>query len=117
MHNLVYLIGRLTSDPKMNKTETGKNYSYLTVAVNRAFKNTDGIYETDFFNCKLWNGVAESVCEYCKKGDLIGIKGRLQTFNDKNNDLKLEIIADKISFLSSKKTISDDLEEKKDMEI
>lgn len=60
MQNLVYIIGRLTSDPKMNKTETGKNYSYLTVAVNRPFKNTDGIYETDFLKVTLWNNKASN---------------------------------------------------------
>ena len=106
MQNLVYLIGRLVSDPELKKTEKQKDYSTITVAVNRPFKNSDGIYETDFIRCILWNGIANNVNEYCKKGDLVGIKGRIQVRSyEENEETKYitEIIVDKVSFLSSKK--------------
>lgn len=106
MQNLVYLIGRLVSDPELKKTENEKEYTTITVAVQRAFKNPDGIYESDFIRCNLWNGIATNVSEYCKKGDLVGIKGRIQIRSyEENEETKYitEIIVDKVSFLSSKK--------------
>lgn len=107
MQNLVYLIGRLVSDPELKKTENAKDYTTITVAVQRAFKNPEGIYESDFIRCNLWNGIATNVTEYCKKGDLVGIKGRIQVRSyEENEETKYitEIIVDKVSFLSSKKT-------------
>ncbi|MDD4644153.1 MAG: single-stranded DNA-binding protein, partial [Bacilli bacterium] len=78
------------------------------VAVPRSYKNTNGEYETDFINCILWAGVAQNTTEYCKKGDLLGIKGRIQTRKIEDNPEKpiyvTELIAEKITFLSSKKT-------------
>ena len=106
MQNLVYLIGRLVSDPELKKSENSKDYTLITVAVQRSFKNSEGIYESDFIRCKLWNGIASTVKEYCKKGDLVGIRGRIQVRSYvENEETKYitEIIVDKVSFLSSKK--------------
>ena len=108
MKNVIFLIGRLTNDIELKKSENDKNYASLTIAVQREYKNTDSLYETDFIRCVLWNEIAKRVKEYCKKGDLIGIKGRLQNRSyDDNNETKYitEVIADKVSFLSSKKDI------------
>ena len=107
MQNLVYLIGRLVSDPELKKSETKKEYTTITIAVQRGFKNPDGLYECDFIRCKLWNGIASSVSNYCKKGDLVGIKGRIQIRNyesEEETKYITDIIVDKVSFLSSKKT-------------
>jgi len=106
MHNLVYLIGRLVRDPELKKSENSKNYTSITLAVQRSFKNVDGIYESDFIKCILWNGIAQNIVEYCKKGDLVGVKGRIQVRTyEENNETKYitEIIVDKVSFLSSKR--------------
>ena len=54
MQNLVFLIGRLVSDPELKKSEKDKDYASITLAVQRSFKNSNGIYETDFIKCKLW---------------------------------------------------------------
>ena len=114
MLNQVVLVGRLTSDVEVTTTEEGKKVSHLTLAVQRTFKNIDGIYEADFIRCTLWNAVASSTSEYCKKGDIVGIKGRLQvsTYEDKDGNKKTstEVIAEKVTFLSSKKE-DEDLEE------
>lgn len=107
MQNLVYLIGRLVSDPEVKKSENERDYTTITLAVSRPYKNTDGLYESDFIRCKLWNGIATNVGEYCHKGDLIGVKGKIQIRNYKENDETkyiTEIIVDKVSFLTSKKT-------------
>lgn len=108
MHNIVYLIGRLTGNPEVKELENGKKVSTITLAVQRAYKNEEGVYETDFFRCVLWDGVASNTANYCKKGDLIGIKGRLQSnsYEDKETGEKrfsMEVVTDKVSFLASKK--------------
>ena len=54
--NSVVLVGRLTFNPEVAKTENGKQVTHIVVAVNRNYKNADGIYETDFIKCTLWNG-------------------------------------------------------------
>lgn len=106
MLNQVVLVGRLTADPEVIKTENGKKRTTVNVAVARGYKNSEGLYDTDFIRCILWNGIASSTCEYCKKGDVVGIKGRLQTSNyEKDTEKKYvtEVIAEKVTFLSSNK--------------
>lgn len=107
MLNQVVIAGRLTSDPVVEETENGKKVSSITVAVPRSNKNVDGTYDTDFIRCTLWGGIAENTCEYCKKGDIVGVKGRIQTSSyeteDGNKKYAMEVVAEKISFLSSKK--------------
>lgn len=108
MLNQVVLVGRLTDDIEVISKENGKKVCSLVLAVQRTFKNSDGIYEADFIRCTLWNAVASSTCEYCHKGDIVGIKGRIQvnTYEDKDGTKKYstEVIAEKVTFLSSKKT-------------
>lgn len=106
MHNLVYLIGRLTSDPEIKELDNGKSVLNVTLAVQRSFKNEEGEYDTDFINCSLWNGIASHTSEYCKKGDLVGVKGRIQTRSyehDGETKYTTEVLVDKVSFLASKK--------------
>ena len=110
MKNVVFLIGRLTSDLEIKKSENNKKYGTITLAVQRDYKNSDSIYETDFIRCVLWDVIAKQVKEYCHKGDLVGIKGRIQNRSyEENNETKYitEVIADKISFLTSKKDIEE----------
>jgi len=97
MLNQVILVGRITDNLKVEDMD-GKKYCNLILAVPRSYKNEDGEYETDFIDCLLFHGVAENTVEYCKKGDLIGIKGRLE--KRENN---LFAIAEKVTFLSSKR--------------
>ena len=106
MLNQVVLVGRLVEQPttkKVNESEVAN----ITLAVTRSYKNANGEYETDFIDCVLWNGVATNTAEYCKKGDIIGVKGRIQTstYETENGKRKsVEVVAEKISFLSSKST-------------
>jgi single-strand DNA-binding protein len=105
--NQVVLVGRLTEDPTLINTVNGKKVSSITLAVQRTFKNQDGIYEADFIRCILWNAIAASTTEYCHKGDIVGVKGRIQTSSyedEKGNKVyTTEVIAEKVTFLSSKK--------------
>ena len=105
--NQVILVGRLTSNPEVITTETDKKMTTITIAVTRSFKNSEGIYESDFIRCILWNNIALNTCEYCHTGDVVGIKGRLQTrsYEDEEKVRKMitEVIAEKVTFLSSNK--------------
>lgn len=106
MLNQTVIVGRLVEDPKKKTLESGKEVGNITLAVSRSYKNADGVYDTDFIDCTLWNGVATNVVEYCKKGDVVGIKGRIETRtyedSDGNKNHKTEVIAEKVTFLSSK---------------
>lgn len=108
MLNQVILVGRLTSDPELRKTEEGRSVTTIRLAVQRAFKSGEtNEYETDFFNCTLWSGIAEATVDYCKKGSIIGIKARLAQKDYLSDNQKVfsypEIIVEKISFISNNK--------------
>lgn len=106
--NNVVLVGRLTKNPEIITTKgSNTKRTIITVAVTRNYKNPEGIYETDFIRCVLWNAIASSTCEYCHKGDVVGIKGRIENSNYENDINEkvfiTEVVAEKITFLSSKK--------------
>ena len=107
MVNQIVLVGRIVKDPEIRETESGNKVTNITLAVQRPYKNVNGEYDTDFISCVLWKGVAETTAQYCKKGDLIGIKGRIQTreveLEDETHRKYVEVIAEKVTFLSSKK--------------
>ncbi len=106
MLNQVVLVGRLVKDLEVREFDSGKKGSNITLAIPRSFKNMEGKYDTDFIDCVLWEQVATNTKEYCKKGDIVGIKGRLQSrIIEKDSDKKYitEVVAEKVTFLSSKK--------------
>ncbi len=107
MLNQTVLVGRLVRDPELYETESGNKVSNITLAVPRSYKNSNGEYDTDFINCVLWKGIAESASEYCHKGDLLGVKGRIQTrvieLDDETHKNITEVVAEKVTYLSSKK--------------
>ena len=106
MLNQVVLVGRLVRDPELNTTDSKKSVTTITLAIPRSFKNANGEYDTDFIDCILWENTAKATSEYCHQGDIVGIKGRIQSrVYEKDNDKKyiVEIIAEKVTFLTSKK--------------
>jgi single-strand DNA-binding protein len=112
MLNQVILVGRLAREVETKELEGGKKKAYITLACPRSYKNADGLYDTDFIDITLWDGIATNTAEYCHKGDIIGIKGRLQTSTyekeDGTKEYKKEIVAEKVTFLSSKKASEED---------
>ncbi len=105
MLNQAVLVGRIARDLEVRETENGAKVSNLTLAIPRSYKNADGVYETDFVDVTLWAGVAENTAEYCRKGDIVGVKARLQADTyEKDGEKKyaLNVVADKVTFLSSK---------------
>ncbi len=111
MLNYINLVGRLVRKPRLGKSENGKTITTITLAVPRSFKNMNGVYDTDFIDCLCWDNVAINTSEYCDAGDIICIKGRLQsrvvTENEINKN-KMEVVAEKVTFLSSKKKKEDE---------
>ena len=105
MLNQIVLVGRLVRDPELKEIESGHKLTHITLAVPRSYKNLQGEYETDFIDCTLWSGIAENTKEYCKKGDIIGIKGRIESSvyeKDSKKVYKTSVIAEKVTFLTSK---------------
>ncbi len=107
MLNQTIIVGRLVKDPELDVTDTGKKMSRITLAVPRSYKNSNGLYDTDYIDCKLWTGIAENTSEYCKRGDILGVKGRVQTrvleMPDEKKRHITEVVAEKVTFLSSNK--------------
>jgi len=105
MLNQVVLVGRLTRDPEVIEIDNEKKVSNLSLAISRPFKNMDGEYETDFVEVTLWNAIAENTAEYCKKGDVVGIRGRIQVDNyEKDGERKIstKVIAERLTFIQSR---------------
>ncbi|PLT31732.1 single-stranded DNA-binding protein [Peribacillus deserti] len=106
MINQVTLVGRLTKDPELRYTPEGKAVSTVVLAVNRNFKNAQGDFEADFVHCILWRKTAENTTQFCKKGSVLGVTGRIQTRNYNNQEGKkiyvTEVIAESVRFLGPK---------------
>ncbi len=104
MINAVTLVGRLTRDPELKKTNTGKTVSSFTLACDKKFGNK----ETDFVNCVVWDKQAEFLCNYLKKGSLIGLTGRIQSRNFEGSDGKRvyvqEVVVESLQSLEFGKT-------------
>jgi len=94
MLNQIVLVGRLTKDTQ--PIEPNRKVGTINLAIPRYYKNSDGEYETDFIDCELSGSIAQSASEYCRKGDIVGVKGRLES-----KDNKLVVICEKLTFLSS----------------
>ena len=103
--NTVNLVGRLTKDPELRYTPSGIATVRFTIAVNRQFK-TEGQSDTDFINCVAWRKTAENLANFQKKGNLIGVDGRIQTGNYEGQDGKrvytTDVLAESIQFYDKK---------------
>lgn len=108
MLNHITIMGRLTRDPELRRTGSGRAVTNFCVAVERDWPNTDtGEKETDFIDCVAWRQTGEFINKYFTKGSMIVVSGRLQIRNwtdkDGNKRKTAEIIADSVYFGESKK--------------
>ena len=107
MINKVILVGRITKDPELRKTQSGASVVSFTLACNRRVKQ-EGQPEADFINCQAWGKTAEVICQYVFKGHLLGLEGRIQTRSYDDKDGKrvyvTEVVCDSVQFLESKKS-------------
>lgn len=103
--NQVILVGRLVRDVVIHKSDKNIRVATISIAVPRSFKNMEGNYDTDFIDCVAFESVALNTSQYCSKGDIVGVKGRIQSRMIESEDKKesiMEIIAEKVTFLTSK---------------
>ena len=113
--NSVNLIGRLTKDPELKTTSSGKPMSVFTLAVQRSYLK-DGQPDADFIRCVAWGNTAENLCQYMKQGSMVAVVGRIQTSNFENRDGSrsyiVQVVCDTVQFLEKKEK----REERQEME-
>ena len=107
MLNRIILMGRLTRDPELRRTQSGTAVTSFSLAVDRDFKSQNGDKETDFIDIVAWRSTAEFVSKYFTKGRMAVVEGRLQTrdWTDREGGKRVatEIVADNIYFGDSKR--------------
>lgn len=104
--NNVSLIGRLTADPELRRTQSGLVTTRFTVAVDRRFAKQGEEKQTDFINIVAWRQTAEFICKYFSKGQRIALTGSIQTGSYTDSEGKkrstFDVIADNVEFCDSK---------------
>jgi single-strand DNA-binding protein len=102
--NMVCLVGRLTRDPELRTTTSGKQVATFTLAVQKRFKPQDESQpDASFIDCVAWNQQAEFICNYGSKGRMVGVTGRLEQrkyqAQDGTNRNVVEVIVDTVQLL------------------
>lgn len=104
--NRVVLVGRITRDPELRNSASGKAFTSFSIAVNRVMPNAQGERVADFINCVAFGKQAENLSRFIRKGGLIGVDGRLQTSSyqaqDGTNRTRTDVVCDSITFLEPK---------------
>ena len=107
MLNKIVIMGRLTRDPELRRTQSGTAVTSFSIACDRDFKSQSGEKETDFIDIVAWRGTAEFVSKYFAKGRMAIVEGRLQirdwTDNNGGKRRSAEVVADNIYFGDSKR--------------
>lgn len=105
MINRVVMVGRMTRDPELRRTGSGAAVTSFTLALNRNYNSADG-QQADYISCVVWNKVAENVAQYCSKGSLVGIEGRLRSRTYDNAQGQrvyvTEVVCDSVQFLETR---------------
>ena len=116
MCNRVVVVGRLTRDPELRTTSTGKDVVEFSIAVNKRIKPADGA-DADFFRVKAWGQTASYVGEYIGRGRLVAVDGRLESrkYTDKDGNAReiVEIVADNVNALDRPKEDAEPRQESK----
>lgn len=105
MINRVVMVGRMTRDPELRRTGSGTAVTSFTLALNRNYNSADG-QQADYIPCVVWNKAAENVAQYCGKGSLVGVEGRLRSRSYDNAQgqrvFVVEVQCDSVQFLETK---------------
>lgn len=115
MLNSIVIIGRLTAAPEKRVTNNGTAVVSFSIAVDRNIKTKDGETQTDFIPVVAWRHTAEFICKYFSKGDMLALRGELQsrryTGNDGKNHTILEVLAQQVSFCGGHRKAENDTED------
>lgn len=105
--NKVILMGRLTKDPEIRFTQSNIKVAMFGLAINRRFAKQGEERQADYINIVAWDKTADFVDKYFKKGQQVGVIGRIQTRNYDDKDGKkvyvTEVVAEEVYFADSKK--------------
>ena len=105
MMNRVVMVGRMTRDPELRRTGSGAAVTSFTLALNRNYNTADG-QQADYIPCVVWNKIAENVAQYCSKGSLVGVEGRLRSRSYDNAQGQrvyvVEVVCDSVQFLETR---------------
>lgn len=117
--NNVVIMGRLTKDIELRKAGD-HNVANFTVAVDRNFVDEDGERQADFIRCVAWNGTAEFIEKYFRKGSMIALTGWIQTGSYEDEDGKTvfttDIVVNTVSFTGERADRDDDDEDEEEEE-
>lgn len=106
MINRVVLVGRLTRDPELKKTNSGNSVCSFTIAVDNRMKNPDGTKSASFIPAVAFSQAADSMSKFTRKGSLVGVEGRLNQRSYQRQDgtkaSVLEVVCDSVQFLEPK---------------
>ena len=109
MMNCVQVIGRITADPEVKVSQSGKSILVFSLAVQRDYKNRSGEYDTDFFTCVAYQRSADYLGKYAKKGDMLAVAGALRQNTYENREGKkvssVEISVSSVQILNRKKSV------------
>lgn len=107
MLNSVIIMGRLTRDPELRRTQGGTAVTSFTMAVDRDFKSQSDEKETDFIDVVAWRNTGEFAAKYLAKGRMAAVEGRIQVRDwqdkDGNRRKSVEVVADNVYFADSKR--------------
>lgn len=107
MLNKIIIMGRLTRDPELRRTQGGTAVTSFTMAVDRDFKSQSGEKETDFIDVVAWRNTGEFAAKYLAKGRMAAVEGRIQVRDwqdkDGNRRKSVEVVADNVYFADSKR--------------
>lgn len=104
--NKVMLTGRITRDPESRFLPNGTQTVSFSIAVDRGIRDQNGQRQADFINCVAWNQQADFISRYMKKGNMLGIVGRISTRNYQGQDGQThyvtEVVVEQVEGLSSR---------------
>ena len=107
MVNRVVLVGRLTKDPELRKTNSDVSFATFTLAVDNRIREQDGTRGTIFIDCRVFRDQAENMVKYTRKGSMVAVDGSLNQRNFERRDGSkgkvIEIVVDSVTFLEPKK--------------
>lgn len=101
--NVFCIVGKIQNLPGLKETINGTKTCTAILEVERPFANSDGVYEHDYIQIEVWRGLAETLCNVCKEGDWITVKGRVASSTYEKNAhsyINYTFIAEKIGFLN-----------------
>lgn len=102
MLNSCALVGKIIKKPEILPNVRKNPKTLMLLETDRPFLNVDGVLETDVFEIELWRGIAQQCADLCEEGDIIGLRGRLYSYQDENGEYRCRVIAETVTFIEKR---------------